>query len=69
MIKIKLDKIKQIGEKLVVIPNDFNEHPTIKRIFEAKRKMFQSGKGFDWSRRRYGYWKSSCRNTWEDNYK
>jgi 2-oxoglutarate dehydrogenase E1 component len=46
---VSLDKIKKIGEKLVVIPNDFNAHPTIKRIFDAKRKMFQSGKGFDWS--------------------
>ena len=46
---VSLEKIKKIGDKLVVIPNDFNAHPTIKRIFDAKKKMFQSGKGFDWS--------------------
>ena len=41
--------IKKIGTKLTSLPNNFNAHPTISRIFEAKKKMFESGKGFDWS--------------------
>ena len=41
--------IKKIGIKLTSLPNNFNAHPTISRIFEAKKKMFESGKGFDWS--------------------
>lgn len=41
--------IKKIGTKLTSLPNNFNAHPTINRIFEAKKKMFESGKGFDWS--------------------
>ena len=41
--------IKKIGTKLTSLPNNFNAHPTIRRIFEAKKKMFESGKGFDWS--------------------
>ena len=41
--------IKKIGIKLISLPNSFNAHPTINRIFEAKKKMFESEKGFDWS--------------------
>ena len=46
---VSLNKIKVIGEKLNFIPNNFNAHPTILKIFERKKKMFSTGKGFDWS--------------------
>ena len=46
---VSIDKIKKIGEKITNIPKDFLVHPTIRKIFENKKKMFQSGKGFDWS--------------------
>ncbi len=46
---VPLEKIKKIGEKITLIPESFNAHPTLKKIFENKRKMFQTGKGFDWS--------------------
>ena len=44
-----IDKIRKIGEKITYIPEDFNAHPTIKKIFENKKKMFEEGKGFDWA--------------------
>ena len=43
------EKIKKIGEKITFIPEIFNVHSTLKKIFENKKKMFQTGKGFDWS--------------------
>jgi 2-oxoglutarate dehydrogenase E1 component len=46
---VSIDKIKKIGDKLTSIPKDFNAHPTIIKIFEKKRKMFNSGKGLDWA--------------------
>jgi len=46
---VSLDKLKKIGEKITLIPNNFNAHPTIKKIFENKKKMFLTGKGFDWA--------------------
>jgi len=46
---VSLEKIKRIGEKIVKIPDGFSAHPTINKIFENKKKMFLSGKGFDWS--------------------
>jgi len=46
---VSIEKIKQIGEKITTIPKKFNAHPTIKKIFENKKKMFLTGKGFDWA--------------------
>tara|TARA_B100000686_G_scaffold28597_1_gene28835 strand:+ start:8828 stop:11716 length:2889 start_codon:yes stop_codon:yes gene_type:complete len=46
---VSLDKIKKIGNKITSIPENFNAHPTIKKIFENKKKMFLTGKGFDWA--------------------
>ena len=46
---VSIDKIKKIGEKITSIPNNFFVHPTIRKIFDKKKKMFQTGKNFDWS--------------------
>ena len=47
--KMKTDAEAKIGEKITSIPESFNVHPTLKKIFENKKKMFQTGKGFDWA--------------------
>ena len=46
---VGIDKIRSIGKQITKIPENFNVHPTIKKIFENKNKMFKSGKGFDWA--------------------
>jgi len=46
---VSLDKIKNIGEKLTIIPKDFDIHPKIKKVFENKKKMFLTGMNFDWT--------------------
>ena len=46
---VSIDKIKKIGEKLTFVPKNFNTHPTILKIFEKKKQMFNTGKGFDWA--------------------
>jgi len=46
---ISLDKIRNIGKKITSIPKEFSAHPTIRKIFENKKKMFITGKGFDWA--------------------
>jgi 2-oxoglutarate dehydrogenase E1 component len=46
---IDLDLIHDAGEKICKLPDKLNFHSTIKRIFEAKKKMFETGKGFDWA--------------------
>jgi len=46
---VLLSKIREIGDKLTIIPKNFNVHPTIVKIFEKKKKMFNTGKSFDWA--------------------
>jgi len=46
---VPIEKIKTIGEKIIKIPKEFNAHSTIRKIFENKKKMFFTGKGFDWA--------------------
>jgi len=46
---VDLELIHQAGEKICNLPENFNFHSTIKRLFEAKKKMFEIGKGFDWA--------------------
>ncbi len=40
--------LTQVGKEIFKIPKNFNSHKTLKRVFELKEKMFQSGK-IDWS--------------------
>ena len=46
---VDLELIYQAGEKISKLPENLNFHSTIKRLFEAKKKMFETGKGFDWA--------------------
>ncbi|SFG45803.1 2-oxoglutarate dehydrogenase E1 component [Palleronia marisminoris] len=46
---IKKDTLDQIGRALTTTPDSFNVHKTIGRLFDAKRKMFETGEGFDWA--------------------
>ena len=46
---VDLDLIHKAGEKICNLPANLNSHSTIKRLFEAKKKMFETGKSFDWA--------------------
>ncbi|HUG44903.1 MAG TPA: 2-oxoglutarate dehydrogenase E1 component [Sphingomicrobium sp.] len=39
----------KVGETLTTVPSTCGIHKTLKRIIDAKRKMFKSGEGFDWA--------------------
>jgi len=43
------DRLLEVGKTLCTIPSDFNANPKIARLFEAKKKMFETGKEFDWA--------------------
>ena len=40
--------LSKIGKEIFKIPNEFNAHKTLKRVFDLKSKMLQSGQ-VDWS--------------------
>ncbi|WP_416898969.1 MAG: 2-oxoglutarate dehydrogenase E1 component [Minwuia sp.] len=46
---VPIEKLKEIGERLTHLPDDLNAHRTIKRLMAAKKKMFETGEGFDWA--------------------
>jgi len=46
---IKPETLKEIGAALTSAPDGFNLHKTVGRLLDAKREMFETGKGFDWA--------------------
>ncbi|MBL4929801.1 2-oxoglutarate dehydrogenase E1 component [Fuscibacter oryzae] len=46
---IKAETLAEIGAGLTRIPDGFEIHKTVARQLEAKKAMFEAGKGFDWA--------------------
>ncbi|CAN1548243.1 SucA 2-oxoglutarate dehydrogenase complex, dehydrogenase (E1) component, and related enzymes [Paracoccaceae bacterium] len=46
---IKADTFAEIGAALTRVPQGFEIHKTVARQLESKAKMFETGKGIDWS--------------------
>jgi 2-oxoglutarate dehydrogenase E1 component len=43
------DQMQKIGRALTTVPADFDINSKIARQLEAKKKMFETGEGFDWA--------------------
>ena len=46
---VSMERLREVGEGLTRVPDNFNLNPKIVRQLKAKRKMIDSGKGIDWS--------------------
>ncbi|CUH83049.1 2-oxoglutarate dehydrogenase E1 component [Thalassovita mediterranea] len=46
---IKPETLKEVGTALSRLPEGFPSHKTVARILDAKSKMVETGKGFDWA--------------------
>lgn len=46
---VALEKLKEIGEKITIIPQDFNIHKTVERVVKGRRSMIEAGEGLDWA--------------------
>ena len=46
---IKPETFAEIGAALTRAPEGFDLHKTVSRLSEAKAKMFETGRGFDWA--------------------
>jgi len=46
---IKPETLAEVGSALSRLPEGFPAHKTVARILDAKAKMFETGKGFDWA--------------------
>ncbi|KAB7742200.1 2-oxoglutarate dehydrogenase E1 component [Parvibaculum sedimenti] len=45
---VDLDILRDVGKRLTEVPDDFNVHKTIQRFLDNRRKMIETGEGFDW---------------------
>ncbi|MDF3607811.1 2-oxoglutarate dehydrogenase E1 component [Paracoccus sp. DMF-8] len=46
---IELDTVQEIGRALTSHPDNLDVHKTVTRLLDAKKKMFETGEGFDWA--------------------
>ena len=46
---IKPETLEEVGRALTRAPEGFPLHRTVSRLLDAKREMFESGRGFDWA--------------------
>lgn len=45
---IPVDRIKDIGQKITVLPKDAQFHRLVSKIFDAREKSVSTGKDIDW---------------------
>ncbi len=46
---IKPETLEEVGRALTRTPDGFPLHRTVSRLLDAKKEMFETGKGFDWA--------------------
>ncbi|WP_142416619.1 2-oxoglutarate dehydrogenase E1 component [Bartonella massiliensis] len=46
---VELKTLKEIGQKLVEVPENFHVHKTIQRFLNNRAKIFETGEGVDWA--------------------
>jgi len=46
---LPVERLREIGEGLTKVPDNFNAHKRILRQLDQKKEMFAEGKGFDWA--------------------
>lgn len=45
---VEVKKLKAIGQEICTIPEDFDAHKMIRKIYEARAKSIEDGEGIDW---------------------
>jgi 2-oxoglutarate dehydrogenase E1 component len=46
---VALETLKELGQSLAKVPDDFKLHRTAKRFLDNRRKMIETGQGVDWA--------------------
>ena len=41
--------LREVGAKITEIPETFTPHKIVKRVYDARRKMFETGENVDWA--------------------
>ncbi|HEU4377850.1 MAG TPA: 2-oxoglutarate dehydrogenase E1 component [Hyphomicrobiaceae bacterium] len=46
---VSIESLKEIGQRITTIPQDFHAHKTVQRLLQRRREMVDTGTGIDWS--------------------
>jgi 2-oxoglutarate dehydrogenase E1 component len=46
---VPIETLKEIGQRITSIPQDFHAHKTVQRLLQRRREMVETGTGIDWS--------------------
>jgi 2-oxoglutarate dehydrogenase complex dehydrogenase (E1) component-like enzyme len=46
---VKPEILKRVGEAMTTLPETFKPHRAVKKIFDLRRQMIESGEGIDWA--------------------
>ncbi|MEQ9200916.1 MAG: thiamine pyrophosphate-dependent enzyme, partial [Rhodospirillales bacterium] len=46
---VSVDRLREVGEGLTRVPENFHPHSKILRQLESKKKMLETGEGLDWA--------------------
>ena len=46
---VKMETLRSVGEAITAIPAGFAPHRVVKRVYDARRKMIETGEGVDWA--------------------
>ncbi|XP_059310343.1 uncharacterized protein LOC132061579 [Lycium ferocissimum] len=46
---VKPEILKDVGKAITTLPEDFKPHRAVKRIFDDRKKMIETGEGVDWA--------------------
>lgn len=46
---MKPEVLKSVGKAITTLPSDFTPHRTIKRVYDSRAEMIETGRGLDWA--------------------
>lgn len=46
---VKPEVLKSVGKAITTLPSDFTPHRTIKRVYDSRAEMIETGRGLDWA--------------------
>jgi 2-oxoglutarate dehydrogenase E1 component len=46
---VAIAELKEIGQRITIVPPDFHLHKTLNRFFDNRRKSIEAGTGIDWA--------------------
>ena len=47
--RVKPEILKSVGKSITTLPSDFHPHRTIKRLYDQRAQMIETGEGVDWA--------------------